>query len=490
MYQIKLNLYPNREMRATLTKERTRIFNEDESSSSSSSEGGVGLGDAGSGTLDISAELENPLEPAPRAASKFGLNAKRTLLRIGGALDENDPNPGNGLFFTGTLPGSTPAALSAIAAEASWLVHRTKAWVATYVPSKLDFYVWELQRRGALHLHYYVYCPSADIRARLMAGWKQEWAGLLLAVGLKHGCEMFRRGFGDFCLHPVEKLQAYCQEVRKGVGAYLSKYCSKGLDANSNRHEKYFPKRWWGCSRPLTALLREKTSEQTFRFSRLSEAESWLEGLREETAPLSEREYRYHHRAGIGVTVIQYALPWAWKILKQQVVQMFPSLAKSPQYDSSSFPEYESILRAVSAEYLGKKHLVSAVNLAAARHYLSKLEEFQLLDRSLLSWELVVLRKILCECSFLFTCQALRRFQSAAGAEEHSARIRFIWAVDRRNGDSAPFTDRKCKDLLQIYDFETQKIQTRTRPAETSPTPPAPIEPEPSSLGSEQPSLF
>lgn len=441
-------------------------------------------------TLDISSKLENPVKTARRARSKFGLNAKRTLLRIGGALNENDPRPEMGVFLTGTLPGSTPQALSAIAEESSYLVHRVKAWISTYVPAKLDFYVWELQKRGALHLHYYLYCPDLSARDRILRGWKKEWGRLLLAVGRKHGCEMFQRGFGDRRVHGMEALQAPAQQVRKNVAAYLAKYCSKNANIPNSSNAKYTPKRWWGCSRPLLALLREKTQEGVFMFAGVNQAHTWLYSLRDDTSPLAEKDYSYPHKVGVGVTVVQYFTESLWLILKEQVRSMFPKLKPTKGSHSLSSHLYETLLRESGKEFVSLSSLLSSTSQKAAAYHLNSLNQILSKVEPLSTLELRKLREVLCELSRRFTCQQMSRFQTASRSDWHQAVVRFIWRIQESRLDHGPLTSARCKELLQIFEKENKKYQASTNPAETSPEPPPVGGPEPSSPSYRQLSLL
>lgn len=97
----------------------------------------------------------------------FTLEAKRKLLRAGGALGRFDPEPSNCVFFTGTLPGGTEDAFRTIAERSAQIVQRAKVWIYNrYKECSYSFYCWELQKRGALHLHYVAYCPCPVIRKK------------------------------------------------------------------------------------------------------------------------------------------------------------------------------------------------------------------------------------------------------------------------------------------------------------------------------------
>lgn len=239
--------------------------------------------------------------------TKFGLYAKRQLLRVGGAIDKMDSTPQNGLFLTGTLPGSTHAAKLAIAKWSAYLVHRLKAWIAKYVHQKLDFYVWERQKRGALHLHYYLYVPDSVVRDRIREGFKAQWIRLLETVSAKSGIDLFRKNENYTHRGRPDAIQAYAQEVTKSVAAYLAKYCSKEASNSTNtRNSSYYPSRWWGASRPLLALLGSMTRSAECCFASYAQARAKYEEVAGELEHYSIKGYRYGDKVGFGLNHVFY----------------------------------------------------------------------------------------------------------------------------------------------------------------------------------------
>lgn len=239
--------------------------------------------------------------------TKFGIYAKRTLLRVGGAIDKFDPDPSHGIFLTGTLPGSTHAAKKAIADWSAYIVHRLKAWIAKYVKAKLDFYVWELQKRGALHLHYYLHVPDPVARERILKGFKTQWIKLLENVCTKSGIDVFQKTAAYSHRGHDERIQAYAQEVTKSVAAYLAKYCSKEASKpNSKVTSSYYPSRWWGASRPLLALLREMTHTTEVLFASYPKARSKYEEFNSLLEQHSIKGYRYGDKVGFGLNHVFY----------------------------------------------------------------------------------------------------------------------------------------------------------------------------------------
>ncbi|MGL5936070.1 MAG: rolling circle replication-associated protein [Cetobacterium sp.] len=265
--------------------------------------------------LDISGELETtgsekPPKPGfggiPRRTN-FGTYARRQLLRCGGVFDKIDTNPGHSIFLTGTLPGSTDEAKQAIANYSSYIIHGLKAWVNKYVPGKLDFYVWELQKRGALHLHYAVYVPNEVARNYLLSEFRNEWERILCSVCVMSGVDVWRRDSTYTHADDKSVLQAYAQTVDKSVAAYLSKYCSKESSKYCSNHSlKYFPVRWWGCSRPLLAKLREMSETHDIPISSVAQARRTYDLLTDDCERHSIFSYAYKDKVGTGVNFVSY----------------------------------------------------------------------------------------------------------------------------------------------------------------------------------------
>lgn len=197
---------------------------------------------------------------APGEGNGFSTNGRRRLLRAGAVLDEQADYPQQILFATGTLPGSTYESKLAIAAWSGWAVNAMKAWFAKRVPGKLDMYVWEFQKRGALHIHYAILVKNDATRAQLLKEWRPQWQRIVDGIGIKAGVDMWRKNANYTHADNKEVLQADIQECEKSIARYLSKYVSKSQQQYLDNHwKKCKPSRFWGVSRPLCALLTART---------------------------------------------------------------------------------------------------------------------------------------------------------------------------------------------------------------------------------------
>lgn len=246
-------------------------------------------------TLDYRAEVETGSPPKNRI-TRFGTNARRRLREAGAVMDSVCADPSEAVFLTGTIPSVEPAAWAAIATYSSWVVHRLKAWVNKFVPGKLDFYVWEWQARGALHIHYCCHIPNPEARGRVLRGFHDRWVGWLRVVGEMAGVRMFVGRGGVDRENSTEVVQAYAVEVEKSVGGYLSKYLGKGTSNSKPPGADFFyPVRWWGVSRPLLAEVRERTVEGELRGSGRNDATVYEECI-SSAGRVAETVYEWKNR--------------------------------------------------------------------------------------------------------------------------------------------------------------------------------------------------
>jgi len=227
--------------------------------------------ESGSGVLDISSELKtDSLRTRPGfgqlgTLTQFGSNARRTLMRAGGVFDLERVQPQEVLFFTGTLPGGTVLAKLVIAAWSSWLVNGLKAWISKFARDTYSLYVWELQARGALHIHYAVHVPDPGARIRLYFGFHRWWVARMHLLSQVSGVDVFEwaNGKGTWSGRP-DVVQARAEVCRKSPSRYLAKYASKPAGkavraCGDGALEVFAPVRWWGVSRPLMKALRKYT---------------------------------------------------------------------------------------------------------------------------------------------------------------------------------------------------------------------------------------
>lgn len=241
----------------------------------------------------------------PNKPTMFGLNAKRSLVRSGAALETEAPHD-ECLFLTGTLPGSTYDAFEAIARYSGYIVNNLKAWIANYVTGKLDFYCWEYQKRGALHLHYCVHIPDRADRDRILDKFREWWITCLSNVGERSNTDLFRKDSGWSWLSDISKVRAVAEVCRKSPARYLAKYLSKSSTPSRGTARAFTPSRWWGVSRPLKALLDSLTSVIDIAEAGYHAICRQWEKVKHVCDSSDGSTFTYAHKFGMGETKVCY----------------------------------------------------------------------------------------------------------------------------------------------------------------------------------------
>jgi len=219
--------------------------------------------------------LDIPSQPSQAISRKnfkrhpLRQKARHRILHHGGLF--RDEHKDRQVFLTGTLPGSTEGAMLALTHLAPHVVKS----VQTYLPRRLGvsakelryIWVWELQKRGALHMHLIVECQSESVALGLLGEWRSVWVAALRAASEKAECDLFERWYGGTHKEDEGQWQIKSERVKKSVSRYLSKYESKGSKGES----RFFPPRWYGISSALRADMREWQKESTLnRFGMIS----------------------------------------------------------------------------------------------------------------------------------------------------------------------------------------------------------------------------
>jgi hypothetical protein len=198
----------------------------------------------------------------PVSRTRFTRNGRHRLLEAGAICEERRGAGTTGVFVTFTLPGSTLSAYDALARCSGYVANCVCQCIRDYKWSKTYFWVWERQKRGALHLHLFIELGSGIDIDCYREPLRSAWYNALIRVGERVGVDMFRHADGLFCTASHYWRYDY-QEVRKSVGGYLSKYVSK--EASSGFSEVptqvdvgYYPRRWWYMSRDLTTEINNR----------------------------------------------------------------------------------------------------------------------------------------------------------------------------------------------------------------------------------------
>jgi hypothetical protein len=204
----------------------------------------------------------------------FTKNAKNTI-RWGASAIEEEFGIDRCVFLTGTLPGSTLQAQLTFAANSSYFIDRINKWLLKHFPISGEVFrisVWELQKRGALHLHAIVAVLPGQAQ-RLIDEFQELWIHLLESLSDSTGVDLFGRAGGGShrgnYLKPIKKqgrkgtvkdVMCFGDVVKKSVAAYLSKYLSKSAgDFRYSAKPAFYPARWWSVSRAVQNLIASQT---------------------------------------------------------------------------------------------------------------------------------------------------------------------------------------------------------------------------------------
>ena len=220
----------------------------------------------------------------PQTIKRFTRNAKQRILECGAVVDSECALK-EIYELTLTIPGSGLDVYRVVSEWSGYIVNRMtqiirrKRW-ERYNP--YWFFVWEHQKRGALHMHWCVAIKGDNMAARrLCMELKDKWYVLLMELSDKTRIDLFKKkgSFGTW-RHDSQVWQWHCKTVTKSVAAYFSKYCSKTYETSQfnaerrRRRERHnggdsggrgkqgivslCPSRYWGCSSSLKKLCADK----------------------------------------------------------------------------------------------------------------------------------------------------------------------------------------------------------------------------------------
>lgn len=255
--------------------------------------------------LDITKKSQRPSSHAnwgkAQKPKAFGSNARHRILESGAVIDRAKPKSST-YELTLTLPGSTPEAIKAVADWSGWIVNRQLQSIRRIDKSIRPwwFFVWEFQKRGALHQHWCIAADTPEMAYSIAMEIRQLWYKCLHELLDKAGVDCYaRKGFGTWRDSP-KQWQWHCQAIKKSVAAYFSKYTSKE-GANVRREQRYtrtgkihYPSRWWGSSAEVKLGVKEWRIEGSLSGITREFAESLRAKLLTYTTGLTiTRQYQY-----------------------------------------------------------------------------------------------------------------------------------------------------------------------------------------------------
>jgi hypothetical protein len=158
-----------------------------------------------------------------------------------------------------TLPANHEEAFVALSKNTYFATHRIFSYLKKQYHGEVSwFYVWEYQKRGALHLHMAVHHRASLLLPTICSDIKRAWIRILQDIGEMENTCMFTDKSLKKCVMP-EQWQMHSAQIRKGVGAYFSKYAGKEESKQSWYCQKYPISRFWGSSKQIKKVISENS---------------------------------------------------------------------------------------------------------------------------------------------------------------------------------------------------------------------------------------
>lgn len=158
-----------------------------------------------------------------------------------------------------TLPANTQEAFTALAAYSGYAINRLFQPIRRrYSDDCLWFFVWEYQKRGALHLHLCIYHPDETEGMFICTQLIEQWHKILEDISVLADTCMFTAKQKDRCTIRLSH-QHHTAPIKKDVAAYFSKYAGKTESKESWYIQKYPVSRFWGSSRSVKRIVKENS---------------------------------------------------------------------------------------------------------------------------------------------------------------------------------------------------------------------------------------
>lgn len=229
--------------------------------------------------------------------TSFTRNARHRLLEAGAIVDKFCGL--NAYEITCTLPGSTRDSMQLLAEHTGWIMNEMTR-VIRRAKCKYWFYVWEYQKRGALHLHLLVADPEKNLSS-LANRLEKRWWELLESISDRTGQDAFARKTGGTWRTTPIRWQSHIAPIQKSVAAYFSKYAGKGQSRSSKKcksQQPFCPSRWWGCSTEIKEQIKAHRQKYTLTVSTSTShkiedyLQTWL------ASPERIKQYSYEFQLG------------------------------------------------------------------------------------------------------------------------------------------------------------------------------------------------
>lgn len=290
--------------------------------------------------LDITKKSQRSLEPKPRAGfghppkpKSFTNSSGQKLRECGAAIDHIQPDLNKTYCVTLTLPANHEQAFKTLSDYSAYCINRLfQPLRRTYGESLLWFFVWEYQRRGALHLHIAVSHDKEGIAAEASQLLISQWIKVLQDISTKSGVCMFANKSGSACtLRRFWQLDA--QPMKKGLGRYFSKYAGKKESKQSWYCQKYPVSRFWGCCYALKKIIKDLSLTISVNFEDGDLMDEYCTAIIDKILKLCKIAYceQYQFQVNLGSESAPHIIADG----ERTVFYVFPDMLKALKYQIS-----------------------------------------------------------------------------------------------------------------------------------------------------------
>lgn len=272
----------------------------------------------------------------------FTRNARKKILCAGAVVDKECAKEST-YEVTTTIPGSGMDVFDCVARWSGWIINRQAQIIRRYEKKGWNiywFFVWEHQKRGALHQHW---CIGVDghpnIAREIAKKIRDKWFELLIELSEKESIDLFKRkGILGTWRNKPQQWQSHILEVKKSVAAYFSKYCSKNYETSESnkrvrkiaekrnfkdtngdgkrRNFALYPSRYWGSGYRVKDGISKRTRTIRVIVANRKEGDMLASAIEEWTHCLSDESLRYEQDFTISAsdTGFIYARGWTKRI--------------------------------------------------------------------------------------------------------------------------------------------------------------------------------
>lgn len=178
-----------------------------------------------------------------------------------------------------TLPANHEKAFKALADYSGYAINRLFQPIRRKYGSECHwFFVWEYQKRGALHIHICVFhecpCTCKEIAEKLI----EQWHTILCDISEKSGTCLFTDKSGKACTIRKNH-QNHTAPIQKAVGSYFSKYAGKLESKQAWYCQKYPVSRFWGSCQAIKNIIKENSLRYDLDLFREQETQTKFESI-------------------------------------------------------------------------------------------------------------------------------------------------------------------------------------------------------------------